>query len=388
MKKEEIGLKTPDTNRGVRNTCQSSLISSVDWFSCTFKNVKDWREVCGVLCLSYKNFVEQEKGRNGYKKSAVFGSIIICYDGTAEMGVFLDLSGQGCREYEQTFDRTGFSWQSFFGYLLGFDVNVTRLDLAIDDINGQIFTLKQIENKVKTGCVVSRFKTSRNFEEHCLETGATLGQTLYFGKSDVMIRFYDKLEEREAKHYAIENNINFWLRTELQIRKERAKKACEVISCGGDLGGYVCGILRNYLTFKVKGTDSNRSRWHDCKWWLKFLDNAERLKLTEVHPYPSILRKKVWIENQVVSSLATVYQALDDDDLFFDYIKALGKSKMSEDHEKLANEFKNNELSKRLLKKEMKEAIKILARSNADSLTEFWYTHELANGIFNIKEND
>lgn len=389
MKKEEIGLKTPDTNRGVRNTYQSTLISSVDWFSCTFKNVKDWREVCGVLCLDSTDFVEHEKGRNGYKKSAIYGAISIFFDGTTEMGIFLDLSGQGCREYEQTFKRTGFSWQSFFKYLLGFEINVTRLDLAIDDINNQFFTLKQIENKIRTACVVSRFKTSRNFEEYLLETGETLGQTIYFGKSNVMIRFYDKLEERESKFYALENNINFWVRTELQIRKERAMKACRVISDGGDLGSYICGILRNYLTFKVKGTDKNRSRWNDCGWWLKFLGNAEKLKLTEVHPYPSIIRKKNWIDTQVVSSLATIYEALDNDDIFFDYLKLLGKSRMSDDHVKLANEFKVNELSKQMLKNEMQSAIKKLSEfESIESLTEFWYKHEISRGVFETNKQE
>ncbi|HCE11859.1 MAG TPA: hypothetical protein DEQ24_03700, partial [Enterococcus sp.] len=106
------------------------------------------------------------------------------------------------------------------------------------------------------------------------------------------------------------------------------------------------------------------------------------------HPYPSILRKKVWIENQVVSSLATVYQALDDDDLFFDYIKLLGKSKMSDDHEKLANEFKNNEISKRMIKNEMKATIKSISNSSPSCLTEFWYDHESKNGILKLQEVD
>lgn len=137
-------------------------------------------------------------------------------------------------EYELTFQKTGFSWQSFFEYLLGYDINVTRLDLALDDMLGY-FTLKQIENKIKSGCVVSRFRTGRNFEEHLLATGETLGQTIYFGKSDVMIRFYDKLEEREAKNYALKHDIDFWQRTELQIRKDRAMKACKIISKGENL---------------------------------------------------------------------------------------------------------------------------------------------------------
>ncbi|MGM0124296.1 phage replication initiation protein [Enterococcus sp. AZ194] len=372
-------LQTPVTNRGVRNTSRSNLISIVDWFSCTFKNVNNWKEVCGVFLLDSTLFVEQEKGRNGYRKSAVWQSITICYDGTEDMGVFIDMSGQACRQFELTFEKTGFSWQTFFEYLLGYEVNITRLDLAIDDFTGY-FTLKQIENTIKRGCVVSKFRTGRNFEEFLLETGETLGQTIYFGKSDVIIRFYDKLEEREANNYALSHEIDFWQRTELQIRKERAMEACKIISQGGDLGYYICGILRNYIAFKIKGTDSNRSRWNNCKWWDNFLGSAERIKLTNVHPYPSILRKKDWIDKQVVSSLATVYTALDDDRLFFDYIKALGKSRMSKAQIELANEFKSDSFNKMLLKRDMRDLIDKLS-NDPESLTEFWYNHERANGL-------
>lgn len=376
----EKNFETPVTNRGVITPSEYDLIATVDWFSCTFKNVTDWREICGVFCLDSTLFVEQEKGRNGYKKSAAWQSIVICYEGTAEMGVFVDLSGQACREYELTFEQTGFSWQSFFNYLLGFDINVTRLDLALDDTVGY-FTLKQIENKIKSGCVVSRFRTGRNFEEFLLETGDTLGQTIYFGKSDVMIRFYDKLEEREAKNYAIKHNIDFWQRTELQIRKERAMKACRIISQGGQLGEYICGILRNYLSFKIKGTQKQRYKWKTCEWWEIFLGSAEKIKLTEIHPYPTILKKKEWIDKQVASSVATVYEALDDDELFLQYVVALGKSRMSKAHKELANDFKQNHFSKKHLRIEMQRLIKQLNAKEPDTLTEFWYEHEQKNGL-------
>lgn len=376
----EKNLETPVTNRGVITPDQHSLIATVDWFSCTFKNIQNWKEVCGVFCLDSTLFTEQDKGRNGYKKSAVWQSITICYEGTPEMGIFVDLSGQACREYELTFQKTGFSWQSFFDYLLGYDINVTRLDLALDDTAGY-FTLKQIENKIKTGCVVSKFRTGRNFEEFLLETGDTLGQTIYFGKSDIMIRFYDKLEEREAKNYALKHEIDFWQRTELQIRKDRAMQACKIISQGGNLGEYICGILRNYLSFKIKGTQKQRYKWDNCKWWEIFLGSAEKIKLTEVHPFPSIIKKKEWIDTQVSSSLATVYEALDDDGLFLDYVLALGKIRMSKAQKELANDFRNNSFSRKHLRAEMKKMIQELSVENTDSLTEMWYNHERKNNL-------
>ena len=40
-------------------------------------------------------------GRNGYRKGLYFGSISILYDGNPGMGTCLDMSGQGCRSFEE-----------------------------------------------------------------------------------------------------------------------------------------------------------------------------------------------------------------------------------------------------------------------------------------------
>ena len=40
-------------------------------------------------------------GRNGYRKGLYFASISILYDGNPGMGACLDMSGQGCRSFEE-----------------------------------------------------------------------------------------------------------------------------------------------------------------------------------------------------------------------------------------------------------------------------------------------
>ena len=87
-------MKTPVTNRGVINTSKPTLISTVDWFSCTFKNAKNWKEVCGVFLLDSTLFTVQDKGRNCYKKSAVF-----------QLGVF---------KFDLDYDTVGKGRQDFF----------------------------------------------------------------------------------------------------------------------------------------------------------------------------------------------------------------------------------------------------------------------------------
>ena len=78
-------------------------------------------------------------GRKFYKKSAVCDGISIYYDGSKpSMGVNIEMTGQGCRQYENLFDDT-FSWHNVFKSIDDFgNYNVTRLDLAIDDYQEQL----------------------------------------------------------------------------------------------------------------------------------------------------------------------------------------------------------------------------------------------------------
>lgn len=356
--KNDLDEKTPDTSRGVRNTHTSDLIACVDWFSCTFFDAQKWEEICGVLQIDPSNFEVREGGINGYRMSAVWNHIGIYFEPSNEnMGIFLSLSGQGCREFETTFEENDWSWSDFFEYVIGFRTNITRLDLALDDFKGR-FTLKQIENKIKTGCVASPFKTSRNFEEHSLVDGATLGQTIYFGKTDVVIRFYDKYKERINHGYAIDQELTFWQRTEVQLRHDRAEMAIKLMaSHPQDLGMFIKGILKRYVDFKVKGTDTNKSRWKTARWWERFLGEAEKIHLTQIAPDKTILRTKDWIDNQTSGSIAMLHEALGEDQLFLDYLVALGKTKMSDEQKKLAEEFQMD-IGKRIaLKEEMRDFV-------------------------------
>ena len=349
--------KAPSTNRGPKNTLPKSLTSCVDWFSCTFLSCKNWQEIAGVFFIDLDKFEVSDGGFNGYKKKAVYNHIQIFFDGTPAMGVFINLSGQGCRQMEEILEFLSMDWKDFFGYVRGFHINITRLDIAIDDFQG-IFKIKQLESALRRGCVISKFRNARNFETIKIETGKTEGQTLYFGKKDVVIRFYDKYQERLAKNKIFNDDITFWNRTELQLRGDRAKSAIDIIVDNNhDLGEFVKGVLNRYIAFKVKGTDSNKSRWNNARWWNKFLGDVEKISLSMQAPDKSVLRTKHWLDSQVAGSLATVYEALGDDKLFLDYLVGLGKTKMSDDQKKMSDDFRCDVHKRIALKEELREAV-------------------------------
>lgn len=59
---------------------------------------------------------------------AAFPSIIMARD---DMGVWCEMSGQGCRTFESFSSR---SWESLFSWIAAQELKITRLDVAFDDI--------------------------------------------------------------------------------------------------------------------------------------------------------------------------------------------------------------------------------------------------------------
>lgn len=342
----ENNQKPPYSNTGATCTQENSLIASVDWVSITFKDVLNWAELCKVLNIPKHEFILKDSGSNGYKKMAVCDNIIIFYEpgeNTKNMGCHVNMSGQGCREYESRFGES-FNWSVFFALCMNFNINFSRLDIAIDDLKGY-FTLKQVMNSIKEGQVVSKFKLARNLEEHVLKTGETKGQTIYFGNSDIMFRFYDKKQERLNKGFQLKKDVQFWQRYEIQLRSDHADKACRYLAYDSvKIGEFAKGLYANYLDFKIKSkTDSNRRRWKTTRWWKSFLGNCKKISLSQVAPDYSIERSKHWIDNQVAATMAMIYEAYDYDPRIFTYFIALGKDKMNAKQIKLAKDFKSDE---------------------------------------------
>ena len=97
--------------------------------------------------------------------------------------------------------------QSWFKLLDDLKVRYSRIDIALDDYKG-LLDFDVMEEKIKKGEVISLSRT-RNIDssldfskaEKLDNKGQSKGKTLYFGnrQSLMMIRFYDKKREQEAK---------------------------------------------------------------------------------------------------------------------------------------------------------------------------------------------
>ena len=239
----------------------------IDWlsFTCRTSSPKEVIDLLGLVDLPWIT----GRGRNGYRDSLRSLDIAICYSGQPGMGVWCELSGQGCRAFEAL---STVCWDHLLGRILVPDIHVTRLDVAADD-HQEVLALPKIVRDGQHGNYIAKAKSCHIYQGH--ENGRPIGTTIYFGEpsSKVKIRLYDKAAEQ---HHSPSEH---WVRCELQLRDERALRFLDVAS-NSTLGQTYSGVLRNYLRFLTpqKG-DSNKSRWPTRPYWRHFLGAAERISI-------------------------------------------------------------------------------------------------------------
>lgn len=238
-----------------------------DWLTFSAKN-KSVDDMKYLLCMAHVDW-EECPGRNFYRSGITFHGVSIWYDGIRDnMGVCVNMSGQGCRAFES---HGSGSWETLIHMIVNdpFTYNISRLDAAYDDHTG-VLDIEQLRSDVDSGYYVCR---SNQWE---VDYGSE-GTTLYFGseKSDIMLRIYDKAAERGLED-------THWIRVELQLRRKRAEHfALNVFRHNYDIGKVFSGVLVGYLAFKTPTSDSNKSRWPVADYWIDLLGDLEEISYWE-----------------------------------------------------------------------------------------------------------
>lgn len=264
----------------------------IDWITVVFHNASV-PLIQSILGLSAPDvpWETEQAFRNGYPCRTTYKHINILWGADEErfyksdekksasdkvrtdMGICLDISGQGCREFENV---EGNDWLKFLHDICDrdFKTTITRLDLAYDDHIGTL-DLYRIAQDVQERNYTSPSKKAQiiwsDDQVHDVN-----GLTVYIGSksSDVMVRIYDKAAEREF------GSERHWVRCELQLRHDRCIAAAAEILKQQHIGRTVSGILRNYLLFREpSGTDDNKSRWPVAPYWDRVLLDMERVRL-------------------------------------------------------------------------------------------------------------
>ncbi len=324
------------------NRVSKDFICLIDWLSFTIKkNIPIDYIISDFLKMKNDDFIELDRGNYGYKRQIENGNVRIYFEGKEDMGIHIQLSGQGCRQVEETLQG---DWLTLFRKIIDVEGTFTRLDLAVDDFVGML-DIERIQEKTKKKEYVSRF-TNWEIRTSCKNDSDRYGKSVYFGspKSDIRLRFYDKAAEQE------EIEGLHWVRTELQLRNERANNAIQLYIFGKSIGEIVAGVLKNYIRFvDPSSTDKNKWRWNTSKFWNEFIAGAEKLKLTGGQKKKTLDDVYSWINKSVAPSLALLVKASYGDLTIIHEMITEGSKRLKPKHYALLAEEKEREKQNELI---------------------------------------
>ncbi len=244
-------------------------------------------------------------GMHGYQERLYFNCISIHYAGRADMGVWLEMSGQGCRAFE-TYGNGDYI--TLFSLVLEEPlVHITRLDIAFDEYT-EILNI----DKLCSDTLQGRYRSKMDFFEVIQSSN---GKSIDIGskQSDVMIRIYDKLSERLSKLRSeddkekIREQIPHWIRVEIQLRDERAKEFIRLLYSGYEIGTAYTGVIRNYLEYGYYREKDGKNIFCPFVYWEKLLDGASPIS---IYKNPGVDYNLERCENYVFNSAGNAVDAL------------------------------------------------------------------------------
>jgi len=248
----------------IQTDIQENLIL-YDWLSFSSK-IHTVEQIKGLIGLTEAKF-QEIYGFYGYNRRITYEGVSILYDGHApNMGVMLDMSGQGCRTFESLGNG---NWDSLFALINKWQsrkrMNISRLDIAYDDFSN-ILDMVKISNDTEIGHYIAK---TRSYEI----INSSKGRTVTHGSktSGAYIRIYDKAKERGH------NDDRHWIRLELQLR---GKNAQGFIQNNTAIGLKFQGVVYNYLRYvSPSATDTNKRRWANADYWQDFILSAQKIRI-------------------------------------------------------------------------------------------------------------
>lgn len=241
-----------------------------DWLSFT-SSIDSPESIKHFLGLSHLPW-NSHSGHRLYHDCDTFGEINICYNSDLNPGVWVEMSGQGCRQFEE-YSSLGF-YNLFKSLLEDFDskfYHISRIDLACDIFDKTILDIHKVKRYTDNLNFTSRFKSICPYYDVLDDS-----LTIYYGRksSDLYMRVYDKQKERER------DDIDYWIRWEIVLKNNHALSFLKKwISDSSDLGDYFSGVVNYYIQYRQPSVDSHKDRWKICPWWQRFIDTVQEIKV-------------------------------------------------------------------------------------------------------------
>lgn len=311
-----------------------------DWLTFSTK-IHSLFDVIDMLGLQGVKF-EQMRGRYCYADRLNYDGINIMYNGREDMGLCVEMSGQGCRDFE-TYGNG--DYQGIFDMILENwnadaekrQMNISRLDVAYDDFD-KILDLGYYMQAAQKGDYVSRCKDIEVIYSN-------KGCSVCHGsrrQSDVYVRMYDKKIERGR------TDLEHWIRCEIKLKDDCARG---FIALGGDVRENYFDVLNNYLRYVIPSSnETNKSMLPSSPEWLKFVETWEKVSIFDKpgteYNFSNLFG---YVNNQLSGAITT-------------YIDVLGVGQFMKN-------IRDSQKGKALNPKY--ERIKASSESNSDSIFEF-----------------
>lgn len=300
----------------------------VDWISFTFNPNTGFSvsNVIDLLGFEDEEFCTFSKGAQGYRNVIKLedANIRILSDGQPQMGIHVDVSGGAISTLLAAWKKkyfpngTGKESRNELNYILVLDVldklsavaSFTRIDLAIDDIGCNYYSIEDIVTLIEHDQIISKFRNYSIREKIKLSDKSKLGSTVYLGSrsSNIMLRIYDKELELAAKDKGNSNRRRPWIRYELELKKEYANRAVVALLETHSLSEVCLGILNNYVRFIVPDA-SNKSNCSTEPTWEALINDVKKVSLYVVNEPLTLEQTRAWIDKAVGPSLSAVIEA-------------------------------------------------------------------------------
>lgn len=284
----------------------------IDWLSITSKihSVTDMMALIGFPDVSTWQL---GKGMHGYTSRYWRDNISIHFGGQRTVadflregkdeetgGVWLEMSGQGCRAFETLSDG---DYDRLFQKVIDNpeSMNITRLDVAFDEYDGMLDINRICEDVAGQKYRGKKlYDTQKTFWEVIQSSN---GKSCQVGSpaSMVLVRIYDKLAERMGKikdpveQEKVLAEIDHWTRVEIQLRDERAREFIKYLYPGCEkashdvpseesltLGQAFTRVLLGYLDFGYETSARGHPEqkvWHRYDYWDKLIGNVSQLSI-------------------------------------------------------------------------------------------------------------
>lgn len=338
--------------------------AKIDFLRVRFKIDSPDQIITKILKMEPGVFGYKDYGFNHYTETYFFSEIFVFSNpNDVNMGVMIELRGQGCREFELILEERNETWNDFFWSLYEddlfeygrvVDTKITRIDLALDEkisLIHQNYDLNELKDKCEKGLIDTTFRNFDYTGGFTINKGQLIdkGVSLYFGsrQSHLYFNFYQKdYEIAKQKEISVEmarQKYGIKNRYEVRLSDEKAYLFVEYLLSTGETLEWVTKELID-TSLKVYDCDEDGVRTGYSENWRNVIESMQELKLSMKGEKPSYEKSLRWLSNYLAPTLKKIWlidQALGKNELMNRIENAVLKDKDESEIIKITTSIKD-----------------------------------------------